>query len=63
MSENEFITVDITLKSLNISPLAISKYFAEKGIFSHLVIQKLVYFSFLEGLKNNWLFFQERFQA
>lgn len=51
------------LKSLNIKPLSMAKYFYEKGIVSHLFIQKLIYFSFLEGLKNNLLFFSESFQA
>lgn len=60
---NKIVTVNFPLKDLNISPLAMAKYLYQKGIFSHLVIQKLIYFSFLEGLKNNWLFFSESFQA
>src|SRR5438067_2518055 len=60
---NEFITVSIKLKSLNINPLAIAKYFYDKGIYSHLFVQKLIYFAFIEGLKENLLFFDEKFQA
>ena len=57
------ITTQTQLKPLNIKPLAIAKYFYRKGIFSHLVIQKLIYFAFLEGLKEDLLFFPEKFQA
>ena len=60
---NKFVTITTQLKSLNIKPLALAKFFYRKGIFSHLVIQKLIYFAFLEGLKENLLFFSESFQA
>lgn len=51
------------MKQLNINPLAIARFFYEKEIYSHLFIQKLIYFSFLESLKNNLLLFPEKFQA
>ena len=60
---NKTINVNFPLKDLNISPLSMAKYLYQKGIFSHLVIQKLIYFAFLEGLKNDLLLFSERFQA
>ena len=60
---NKTINVNFPLKDLNISPLSMAKYFYQKGIFSHLVIQKLIYFAFLEGLKSDLLFFSEKFQA
>jgi hypothetical protein len=51
------------LKTLNLEPLSLAKYFYERGITSHLRIQKLIYFTFLECLKNNLLLFSEKFQA
>lgn len=60
---NKTINVNFPLKDLNISPLSMAKYLYQKGIFSHLVIQKLIYLAFLEGLKSDLLFFSERFQA
>ena len=53
----------INLKSLNIEPIILAKFFYERGITSHLFVQKLIYFSYLEGLKNELLIFQEKFQA
>jgi len=60
---NKFTKLEIKLKNLNVEPLRIARFFYLKGIVSHLVIQKLVYFSFLEGLKNDLLLFSETFQA
>jgi uncharacterized phage-associated protein len=60
---SKFTKLEIKLKDLKVEPLKIAKFFYSKGIISHLVIQKLVYFSFLEGLKNDLLFFTEPFQA
>lgn len=60
---NKTVNVNFPLKDLNINPLSMAKYLYQKGIFSHLVIQKLIYFAFLEGLKSDLLFFSERFQA
>lgn len=57
------ISITTELKSLDIKPLAIAKWFYRKGIFSHLTIQKLTYLAFIEGLKDNLLFFSENFQA
>src|SRR5256885_13983417 len=60
---NKLVTIEIKLKPLDIRPLKIAKYFYSKGIYSHLVNQKLIYFSFLEGLKNDLLLLSENFQA
>lgn len=60
---NKTINVNFPLKDLNISPLAMAKYLYQRGISSHLVIQKLIYLAFLDGLKNDLLLFSERFQA
>jgi len=60
---NKIATIKIKLEDLNLQPLTIAKYFYQKGVNSHLVIQKLIYFSFLEGLRNDWLLFPEKFQA
>jgi len=57
------VSININLKPLNVDPLALAKYFYERGITSHLVIQKLIYFAFLKGLKNGFLLFEEKFQA
>lgn len=54
---------EVNLESLNLPPLAIAKYFYKKGITSHLSMQKLIYFAFLEGLRNDLLLFHEKFQA
>ncbi|RHZ36567.1 Panacea domain-containing protein [endosymbiont GvMRE of Glomus versiforme] len=61
---NKFATIKMKLgEDLNIQPLAIAKYFYKRGVISHLVIQKLIYFSFLEGLRNDLFLFREKFQA
>ena len=57
------INVNFPFKDLNVSPLSMAKFFYDKGVNSHLFIQKLIYFSFLEGLKKDWLLFPEKFQA
>ncbi len=57
------IIITTELKPLSIKPLAIAKWFYQRGIFSHLFIQKLIYLAFVEGLKENLLFFSEQFQA
>jgi len=40
-----------------------AKLFYDKEIVSHLFIQKLLYFAFLERLKSDLLFFSESFQV
>jgi len=57
------VTISIQLESLNLKPLSLAKFFYQKGIDSHLFIQKLIYFAFLEGLRSDLLLFSERFQA
>ncbi|CAI2186211.1 6832_t:CDS:2, partial [Funneliformis geosporum] len=42
-AKEKFATVEIKLKNLNLQPLAIAKYFYQKGVFSHLFIQKSVF--------------------
>jgi len=51
------------LKPLNLKPLVLAKFFYQKGVDSHLFIQKLIYFTFLAGLQDNLLLFSEKFQA
>jgi uncharacterized phage-associated protein len=60
---NKTISVEFSLRDLKVSPLSLANFFYQRGISSHLVIQKLIYFSFLKGLKKNLLFFEEKFQA
>jgi uncharacterized phage-associated protein len=57
------VTITIQLEPLNTKPLALAKYLYQKGIDSHLFIQKLIYFAFLAGLQDNLLLFKENFQA
>ena len=63
MNKTVNVKFNVPLQDLNIKPLSIAKFFYKKGITSHLFTQKLIYFAFIEGLKNNLLFFSERFQA
>src|SRR5437763_10681277 len=63
MNKTVNVKFNVPLRSLGIKPLSIAKFFYKKGITSHLFIQKLIYFAFIEGLKNDLLFFSESFQA
>ena len=52
------------LKSLNIQPLSVAKYFWEKGVETNSIMQDLLYLSYREFLKKeNTLLFTEEFQA
>lgn len=57
------VTISIQLDFLNLKPLTLAKFFYQKGTASHLFIQKLIYFAFLDGLQDNLLLFSEKFQA
>jgi len=47
------------LKQLNLNPLSVAKYFYEKGIEVSPVNQRLIYFTYLEALKDGYLLFEE----
>ena len=51
------------LKQLNLNPLSVAKYFYEKGIEVSPVNQRLIYFTYLEALKDGYLLFEEEWQA
>ena len=52
------------LKSLNIEPLSVAKYFYEKGAETNSTMQNLLYLTYREVLKKeNILLFEEEFQA
>ena len=52
-------TKNTQLKNLNLEPLAIAKYFYEKGIEDMALSQRLIYLSYLEALKDGYLLFEE----
>ena len=49
----------VKLKSLNIQPLSVAKYFWEKGVEDMAISQRLIYFTYLEALKEGYLLFEE----
>ncbi|CAG8573138.1 12378_t:CDS:2, partial [Racocetra persica] len=51
------------LKQLNLNPLSVAKYFWEKGIEDMAITQHLVYFTYLEAMKQGYLLFTEEWQA
>ena len=51
------------LKQLNLNPLSVAKYFYEKGIEIFPINQHLIYFTYLEALKDGYLLFKEEWQA
>ena len=57
------VTRNIKLKQLNLNPLSVAKYFYGKGIEISPVIQQLIYFSYLEALKDDYLLFKEEWKA
>ena len=58
-------TKNTQLKNLNLEPLAIAKYFYERGVNNDIaIIHRLVYLTYLEVLKKeNTLLFTEEWQA
>ena len=51
------------LKQLNLNPLSVAKYFYKRGIEISPVNQRLIYFTYLEALKDGYLLFEEEWQA
>jgi len=51
------------LKNLNLEPSTLAKFFYQKGIDTSPIIQKLIYFAYLEGIKQGCLLFKEEFEA
>ncbi|CFW92776.1 Putative conserved prophage protein [endosymbiont DhMRE of Dentiscutata heterogama] len=51
------------LKQLNLNPLSVAKYFYQKGIETSPIIQQLIYFAYLEALKDGYLLFEEEWKA
>lgn len=51
-------------KQLNLNPLSVAKFFYEKGIEDMAIMQRMIYFLFLETLKEeNKILFTEEWQA
>jgi hypothetical protein len=57
------VSRNIKIKNLNIEPLSVAKYFYEKGVEIPAINQKLIYFTYLEALKDGYLLFEEEWQA
>ena len=57
------VTKNSKLKNLNLNPLSVAKYFWSKGIEISPINQKLIYFAYLEALKDGYLLFEEEWQA
>ncbi|KLL05436.1 MAG: putative conserved prophage protein [Mycoplasmataceae bacterium RV_VA103A] len=51
------------LKNLNVNPLSVAKYFWSKGVEIPPINQRLIYFTYLETLKDGYLLFEEEWQA
>jgi uncharacterized phage-associated protein len=52
------------LKKLNLKPLSIAKFFYEKGVQDHALMQDLIYLTYLTVLvEENALLFPEKFKA
>ncbi|MCE8163093.1 MAG: hypothetical protein I3274_02645 [Candidatus Moeniiplasma glomeromycotorum] len=51
------------LKQLNLNPLSVAKYFYQRGIEILPINQHLIYFTYLETLKEGYLLFEEEWQA
>ena len=51
------------IKHLKLNPLSVAKFFWEKGIEIPPVNQRLIYFTYLEAMKNGYLLFEEEWQA
>jgi len=56
-------TRTIKLKQLNLNPLSVAKYFWSKGVEIFPINQQLIYFTYLEALKNDCLLFKEEWKA
>ncbi|WNE41245.1 MAG: hypothetical protein mread185_000702 [Mycoplasmataceae bacterium] len=51
------------IKQLNLNPLSVAKFFYEKGVEIFPINQQLIYFTCLEAMKENYLLFNEEWQA
>ena len=51
------------IKHLKLNPLSVAKFFWEKGIETPPVNHRLIYFTYLEALKNGYLLFEEEWKA
>ena len=51
------------IKHLKLNPLAVAKFFWKRGIEILPVNQRLIYFTYLEALKQGYLLFEEEWQA
>lgn len=51
------------VKHLNLNPLSIAKYFWKKGIDDYALTQDFLYLTYVEGLWQGILLFEERFLA
>ncbi|MDR1670220.1 MAG: SocA family protein [Spiroplasmataceae bacterium] len=51
------------IKQLNLNPLSVAKFFYKKGIEIFPINQQLIYFTCLEAMKENYLLFEEEWQA
>jgi hypothetical protein len=47
------------IKHLKLNPLSVAKYFWERGIEDMAIAQHLIYFTYLESLKQGYLLFEE----
>ena len=53
----------VKLKSLNIEPLSVAKYFYEKGFEDYRLTQDFLYLTYLEALKKRAILCREKFEA
>jgi uncharacterized phage-associated protein len=52
-----------SIKQLNLNPLSVAKYFYEKGVEIFPTNQQLIYFTYLEAMKEGYLIFKEEWKA
>ena len=63
MSVKKLVSPSPKIKHLKLNPLSVAKFFWEKGIEIPPVNQRLIYFTYLEAMKNGYLLFEEEWQA
>ena len=51
------------IKQLNLNPLSVAKFFYEKGAEDVAINQQLIYFAYLEAMKEDYLIFKEEWKA
>jgi len=52
-----------SIKQLNLNPLSVAKFFYEKGVENMAINQHLIYFVYLEAMKNSYLIFKGEWKA